>query len=192
MPHGAHETEIKLAVGDASKARGILRAAGFRVSKRRVFEVNNVFDTQELTLRRAGLLLRLREAGSVRTLTYKGPSTLSKHKSREELELVIPDAQIMSAILERLGYHIVFRYEKYRTEFQQRSGRGVAVLDETPVGIYLELEGSSAWIDRTAPKLNFSEQDYITQSYAALYVDWCSRHGVEPGNMVFGSPAKAH
>jgi len=186
MAHGTQETEIKLAVDDANTARGMLRAAGFRVSKRRVFEVNNVFDTQELTLRKAGLLLRLRQAGSVHTLTYKGPTAPSKHKSREELELVIPDARVISAIFERLGYHLAFRYEKYRTEFKQPRGGGVATLDETPIGIYLELEGTDAWIDRTARKLNFSEQDYVTASYAALYVDWCRRHGIEPGNMVFG------
>jgi adenylate cyclase class 2 len=187
MPHGTQETEIKLAVDDAKSARRMLRAAGFRVSRRRVFEVNNVFDTQDLSLRKAGLLLRVREAGSVRTLTYKGPSTPSKHKSREELEVVISDARVMSAILERLGYRIVFRYEKYRTEFRQPRRAGVAVLDETPTGIYLELEGTSTWIDRTARKLNFSERDYLTQSYAALYVDWCRRHEIEPGNMVFGA-----
>jgi adenylate cyclase class 2 len=189
MAHGTQETEIKLAVDDAKTARRMLRAAGFHVSKRRLFEVNNVFDTSDLTLRKAGLLLRLRQAGSVQTLTYKGPSTLSKHKSREELELVIPDARVMTAIFERLGYNPVFRYEKYRTEFKQHRGWGVAVLDETPVGIYLELEGTSAWIDRTARKLNFSERDYLTQSYAGLYLDWCRLHGIEPGDMVFGGRA---
>jgi len=189
MPHGTQETEIKLAVANINAARGMLRAAGFRVWKRRVFESNTVFDTPELTLRQAGLLLRMRQAGSVRTLTYKGPSIPGKHKSREELELVIPDARVMIAIIERLGYHPVFRYDKYRTEFKQFRGRGVAVLDETPVGVYLELEGAARWIDRTARKLNFSEQDYITVSYASLYLDWCSRHGIRPGNMVFGTVA---
>jgi adenylate cyclase class 2 len=187
MPHGTHETEIKLAVGDANTGRGMLRAAGFRVFKRRVFESNTVFDTQELTLRKAGLLLRMRQAGSVRTLTYKGPSIPGKHKSREELELVIPDARVMTRIIERLGFHPVFRYDKYRTEYKQPGSRGVAVLDETPVGVYMELEGTAQWIDRTARKLNFSEQDYITVSYAALYLDWCRSQGIEPGDMVFGA-----
>jgi adenylate cyclase class 2 len=189
MSRGNHETEIKLAVDDAKAARGILRRGGFRVFKRRVFESNMVFDTRELTLRKAGLLLRVRQAGSVQTLTYKGQPIPGKHKSREELELVIPDARVMIAIVERLGYHPVFRYDKYRTEYKQAGSRGVAVLDETPVGIYLELEGSARWIDSTARKLNFSEQDYITVSYAALYLDWCRRQGIEPGNMVFGVPA---
>jgi adenylate cyclase class 2 len=187
MHHGTHETEIKLAVADTKTARGMLRAAGFRVFKRRVFESNTVFDTPELRLRKSGLLLRMRQAGSVRTLTYKGPSIPGKHKSREELELVIPDPEVMIRIIERLGFHPAFRYDKYRTEYKQSGSRGVAVLDETPVGVYVELEGTSRWIDRTARKLNFSEQDYITASYAALYLDWCHRHGIEPANMVFGA-----
>jgi adenylate cyclase, class 2 len=186
MSQGTQETEIKLAVDDANKTRGVIRAAGFRVFKRRVFESNTVFDTQELTLRNAGLLLRVREAGSVRTLTYKGPVTPSKHKSREELEVVVPDARMMTAIIDRLGFHPVFRYEKYRTEYKQAGSRGVVTLDETPIGVYVELEGTDKWIDRTARKLHFSGQDYITQSYAALYLDWCSRQGIEPGDMVFG------
>ena len=188
MSHGSHETEIKLAIAHAGAARRMLRAAGFRVVKRRKFESNTVFDTQELALRKAGLLLRVRQAGSVRTLTYKGPSTVSKHKSREELELVIPDARVMASIIERLGFHPVFRYDKYRTEYKQPRGPGVAVLDETPVGVYLELEGTARWIDRTARKLNFSERDYITVSYAALYLDWCRQHGAAPGDMVFEAP----
>jgi adenylate cyclase class 2 len=188
MSHGTNETEIKLAVDDAKAARRMLRAAGFRVFKRRVFEANTVFDTQELTLRKAGLLLRVRRAGKVHTLTYKGPPTLSKHKSREELETAIPDARVMSAIVERLGFHPVFRYEKYRTEYKGPGGGGGATLDETPVGVYLELEGTARWIDGAARKLNFRERDYITQSYAVLYLDWCRSHGIEPGDMVFAAP----
>jgi adenylate cyclase, class 2 len=185
MSHDTQETEVKLAVPDAKTGRRRLRAAGFRVFKRRVFEANTVFDTPALALRNAGLLLRVRQAGSVRTVTYKGRSTPSKHKSREELELIIPDARVMGAILEGIGFRPVFRYEKYRTEYRQYRGGGIATLDETPVGVYLELEGNAAWIDRTARRLGFSEQAYITVSYGALYLDWCRRLGIKPGDMVF-------
>ena len=189
MSHDAQETEIKLAVPDANTARRRLRAAGFRVFKRRVFEVNIIFDTPALALRKADLLLRVRQAGSIATLTYKGRPARSKYKSREELELAIPDGRIMSAIIEGIGFHPVFRYEKYRTEYTQPGSRGVATVDETPVGVYLELEGKAAWIDRTARKLNFAETDYLTQSYAALYLDWCRRRRIKPGNMVFAAGA---
>ena len=185
MAHAARETEIKLAVPDVRTARSLLRSAGFRVSKRRVFEKNTVFDTPELSLRRAATLLRVRQAGGAVTLTYKGPPDVGRHKSREELELEISDARAMSAIIERIGLGPVFRYEKFRTEYRQPGHLGIATLDETPVGVYLELEGTPQWIDRAARKLGFAEKDYITASYARLYLEWCEWHRVRPSDMVF-------
>lgn len=91
----------------------------------------------------------------------------------------------MGTIIERIGLHPIFRYEKYRTEYQQPGRNGVAMLDETPIGCYLELEGTAPWIDRIARKLNFPEEAYITQSYGALYRNWCRRQRIEPGDMVF-------
>jgi len=185
MSHAGHETEIKLAVRDAKAARQVLRAAGFRVFKRRVFEANTVFDTPGRKLRKSGALLRVREAGGVVTLTYKGKAQVSRHKHREELELTVSKAKPLTAILERLGFLPVFRYEKYRTELQRTGRRGVATVDETPVGVYVELEGTPPWIDRTAHQLGFAEEDYITASYGRLYLDWCARNAAQPGNMVF-------
>jgi len=183
------ETEIKLAVRSAAWARRLVSAAGFRLAKKRAFESNLVFDTPSLRLRKAASLLRVREMGKDAKLTYKGPPQPSKHKNREELELEASDARALQAILERLGFRLVFRYEKYRSEYQ-RDRRGVITLDETPIGVYLELEGPPQWIDRTARGLGFAETEYITESYGELYREWCRRHRVKPGNMVFRkSPA---
>ena len=63
-----------------------------------------------------------------------------------------------------------FRYEKFRTEFQRRGSKGIATLDETPIGTYLELEGDPQWIDRMARTLGYEEKDYITASYARLFL----------------------
>src|SRR5260370_10486351 len=136
MRRGTKETEMRRAVKDARSARQLLREAGFVVSRPRVFEANTVFDTPDLSLRASSRLLRIREAGRVATLTYKGEPATGRHKSREELEVKIDNAATMMAILERLGYHRVFRYEKYRTAFHQPRRAGVAMLDETPVGVY--------------------------------------------------------
>ena len=186
MSQATQETEIKLAVKDARSARRRLREAGFVVSRPRVFEANMVFDTPELSLRASSRLLRIRQAGRVATLTYKGVPATGKYKSREELELEIGNAAAMMSIMERLGYHRMFRYEKYRTEFRQPRRAGVAMLDETPVGVYLELEGTPHWIDLTARRLGFKESDYITASYGRVYLDWCAAHGCKPGDMTFG------
>lgn len=194
MAENNREIEIKLAIEDPPCVRRRLRAAGFRVHRGRVFESNTVFDTPDLKLRAASSLLRVRRAGSKSTFTFKGPPVPSKHKSREELEVEISDAGLTSAIVEKLGLRPVFRYEKYRTEFRRPGSSGTVTLDETPIGWYLELEGSDRWIDRTARTLGFPERDYITASYGALFLEWRARHGAKAADMIFGPrqrPAKA-
>jgi adenylate cyclase, class 2 len=185
MAHSGRETEIKLAVPNAGAAASLLQRAGFRVSVPQVFERNTVFDTPEQGLRTAGALLRVREAGAA-TLTYKGPAdAASKYKSREEVELGVADPRAMIAILGRLGFQPIFRYEKRRTEYRRDAGGGVATLDETPIGVYLELEGDPEWIDSTAALLGFDEGDYIKASYGSLYLEWCGRRAIQPTHMVF-------
>jgi adenylate cyclase class 2 len=179
------EIEIKLPLATAAQGRALLRRAGFRVSRRRVFEQNALYDTPAGELRRAHTGLRVRECGRRAILTYKGPPQPGKHKDREELETEVTSAATLDAILARLGYAPVFRYQKYRTEYRQARSTGRAMLDETPLGVFLELEGAPGWIDRTARALGFAESDYITTSYAELYRR--SRGGAT-GDMVFSAP----
>jgi adenylate cyclase class 2 len=183
--HAPREIEVKLSVSAVAEGRRLLRAAGFRVSKRRVFETNTLFDTSRQALRRAGQVLRVRQAGRLGTLTYKGPAAAGKYKDREELEVETSDPSRLAEMLARLDFRPVFRYEKYRTEYRRDGDAGLATLDETPVGVYLELEGATAWIDRNARRLGFREAAYITASYYALYAEHCRKHGVRPTHMTF-------
>ena len=149
MTHKGREVEIKLAVSGAAEARRMLRAGGFRVSKRRVLEKNTVFDTSSQTLRKSARLLRVREIGKTAKLTYKGPPDNGKHKSREELELDLSDARTIGSIFDRLAYHPAFRYEKFRTTYGLPGMKILKVeLDETPIGTFVELEGPVPMIDR--------------------------------------------
>jgi len=186
---GNQEIEIKLRVKDAASARRMLREAGFRVRKRRVFEANRVYDTAALSLRTAKQLLRLRTVGARSVLTFKGAPLPGKHKRREEWELTVSDGAAMEAILTRLGFELTFRYEKYRTEFSRDGEAGVVTVDETPIGTFLELEGPADWIDRTAGELGFRAADYITLSYGSLYLEYCQVQGVAPSHMVFPAAA---
>lgn len=180
-----HEVEIKLRLADVGAARRALRRAGFRVWRRRLLESNVVFDTPDLALRRAGRLLRLRRAGRQRLLTYKGMAEPGRHKSREEIEVAVSDGRALHWILERLGMRAVFRYEKYRTEYQRPGKAGLVTLDETPIGNFLELEGSPKWIDATARELGFAGADYITASYGRLFFEWAASQPDPPSDMVF-------
>jgi adenylate cyclase class 2 len=179
------ETEIKLAVPGADIARRRLEDAGFRQTRPRTFESNTVWDTPAGSLRAGAQLLRLREFGGLFILTYKGPPAEGRHKSREEIELAISDPAALAAILTRLGFQPRYHYEKYRSEFRLSGEAGLATLDETPCGVFLELEGSSAWIDTTAQELGFTPEDYILLSYLRLWEKHASRHGLDPARMVF-------
>lgn len=192
MANNGREIEIKLAVAGVRDGRRRLREAGFRVIKRRILEKNTLYDTEGLDLRRSSRLLRVRQAGKNSVLTFKGTPEVGKHKNREEIETELADGHAMTAILERLGYSATFRYEKFRTEFSKAKGKGVATLDETPIGTYLELEGDPEWIDRTARTLGFEEKDYITASYARLFFEWRERNGYGPAEMLFQSNGTSH
>ena len=165
------EVEIKLRLASVAEGRRRLRKAGFRVAKRRVLEQNVIFDVQKHTLRRRGLVLRLRTSGAHSLVTFKGPAEPGKHKIRKEIEFELQrgGGAGFTQVLEGLGYRPAFRYEKYRTEYVLPTGAGRAMLDETPVGVFLELEGPPGWIDRTARRLGFGEADYITATYAGLH-----------------------
>jgi adenylate cyclase class 2 len=69
-----------------------------------------------------------------------------------------------------LGYRPTFRYEKFRAVWSD--GKGVVVVDETPIGNFGEIEGPARWIDRTARLLGIGPADYITQTYAGLFFTW--------------------
>lgn len=185
-PANHREIEVKLRLPGAAAGRRLLRRAGFRLAKRRVLEANTIFDTSAWVLGRAGLLLRLRQCGGQAWLTFKGRAETGRHKSREELEVELRDPATFARILSRLGFEPVFRYQKYRTEFRQ--GDGAAMLDETPIGDYLELEGEPEWIDAMAARLGFSVSDYITATYAGLYVGFRRQHPGSPADMLFAAP----
>ena len=185
-PISANEVEVKIAIADRAAVRQRIEAIGFSVAVPRDFEANTLYDNAGRTLRQSEILLRLRQIGSKSVITWKGPPEPGRHKNRLEIETTLGSIEKMDQILRRLDYQPVFRYEKYRTEFAQPDQPGsVITVDETPIGDFLELEGPADWIDSTAQRLGFSQQDYVLESYAHLYFAFCDARGVEPGNMVF-------
>jgi adenylate cyclase class 2 len=182
---GPVETEIKIPFpSGAADALRLIEQNGYRMLSPRTLESDQVFDRSDQTLRRAVQLLRLRSAAGQSILTYKGPVLRSRHKSREEIETSCSSREALEQILERLGYAPSFRYQKYRTTFGAMGESGKVLLDETPIGVFLELEGPADWIDRTALRLGFAGTDYVTRSYASLYQEYLQHHGGPP-DMIF-------
>jgi adenylate cyclase class 2 len=185
---GTHlETEVKLAVPDPATILSRLAAGGFTVATPRVFEANTLYDTPVAALRSRGALLRIRQAGDVFTVTYKGPKLDSqRYKVQPETEFQVSDRRAADQLFVELGYRPSFRYERFRTvHLLPDDPRGTAALDETPVGMFLELEGPAEWIDSAAQRLGYTPAEYITSTYVDIYVEHCNRHGVPPADLVF-------
>lgn len=195
------EIEIKLPVKNAAAMARRLRRLGAR-SLGRVHERNTLFDTPQNALGRSGRVLRVRaetkaergrngRAGARRakgTLTFKSPVEGGRYKVRRETEVRVGSPERTEKILEGLGFRVWFRYEKFRTSYRFKGLRHlVADLDETPMGVYLELEGAPESIDRAAARLGYGPADYLRESYYELFERARKHGGFERGRMAFPS-----
>lgn len=207
------EIEVKLRIADRRQLLRRLARLRAKLAGSRVHEVNTLYDTADGHLARRGQMLRIRVerpaargngAGKARKtgkqrpatalLTFKGPAKsakanrVSRYKVRAEHELRIADHEELPTILEALGLRPWFRYEKFRTTFRLPGMKNLDVaLDETPIGLFVELEGARGQINRAAGLLGFHGSDFITKSYGALFMEACGRSrahrkasGVEP------------
>jgi adenylate cyclase class 2 len=104
-------------------------------------------------------------------------------KVREEIETVVGDGAILLRVLQELGLHVWFRYEKYREEFAHEDV--IVAIDETPVGIFVEIEGSEHGIDAMADALGRSPSDYIRDSYRGVFLRYREEYGLAGPDMVF-------
>lgn len=140
-----------------------------------------MYDTDGGALGAAGVLLRLRRSGPRCLLTLKTPAGGDPaYKVRRETETEVGDFAAAEAILRGIGLRPVFTYEKYREELEL-DGLPV-MLDETPIGCFLEIEGAPAAIDALAGRLGFTRADYIRDSYHRLF-----RLSGGNGDMVFAT-----
>lgn len=193
------ETEIKFRVARLDELALRLEAAGFRVLTPRQFESNVLYDTPDRRMRARTEILRIRNYAGRYTVTHKrlpdgpagpdGSAGLERHKHRVETETEVADGKALEEIFLSLGLSAAFRYEKWRTEWSD--GEGHCVVDETPIGNYAELEGTSAWIDRVAARLGVEPAQYITLSYGRLFDLWREQHPECGENLTFDAVARS-
>jgi len=183
MAAATHEIEIKFRVADLDGFGARISSLGFALQTPRTLEVNDLFDFRDQRLRRSGQVLRIRKYGDKWTLTHKSKATSERHKVRIETEMVLHDAPALSYIFTQIGLNVVFRYEKFRTEW--KSSEGHLVLDETPIGNFAELEGPPEWIDKSAEALGISQSQYILENYVSLFEHWCKQNHSRARNMTW-------
>ena len=88
-----------------------------------------------------------------------------------------------------MGLEKVYRYQKYRSYYgwtdRERSDELNISLDETPIGVYMELEGPMDLIDRAAERMGYAQSDYILENYRSLHRAYLRERGLEDGDLVF-------
>jgi adenylate cyclase, class 2 len=178
------EREVKLAFDSPDTARAAVRASGAAPLRRRRLQADVLLDTDEGSLRIRRCALRVREEPDRNLVTFKGPMQASRMKLRPEIETTVEDAPALLRMLEELGFRAWFRYEKYREEFQLPDT--IVAVDETPIGTFVELEGTEAGIDAAARALGRKPDDYVVDSYRTLFERRCQQLGVPATDMVFG------
>jgi adenylate cyclase class 2 len=195
------EIELKFPVSDPASLQSRLPALGFHLDTPRTFEHNTLFDTSPRDLLVRKHLLRIRQYGSLCTVTHKrrpdieDPTETSRYKIRIETDTAVADGAALAAIFAQLGYTPAFVYEKFRSEWSQsvdsedgsqlEPSLAHLVIDETPIGNWAELEGPTHWIDRTLAELDIDPPTCLTDSYGKLFLDWKQRTGSTAENLTF-------
>ncbi len=185
----AVEIEVKFRVGDPAALAKRLRAIGFRCVTPRTFERNVLYDTPDRRLRAQQSILRIRKYGDRWLLTHKcltpDNDPDARHKHRIETETEVVDGEALGTVFTNLGYAPAFTYEKWRTEYADATGH--CVLDETPIGVFAELEGPDEWIDAVSARLGLDQSQLITLSYGRLFDLWREETGSSATDLTFSA-----
>ena len=177
------EREIKLRFESPVVARHAILASGATPLRGRRLQEDCLLDTPDRMLRRRHCVLRVRMEAGKSFLTFKGPVQPAPMKLREELETLVGDGEILLSVLEQVGLSVWFRYQKYREEFAHEDV--IVALDETPVGTYVEVEGSEQGITTMTAALGKTPADFLLHSYRSLFLKYKEEHGLASADMVF-------
>lgn len=177
------EREVKLPYPDSESALRAVEATGAAPLRPARLQRDTLFDTPDGRLRASGQVLRVRDDGGHGYFTVKGPMERGSMKVREEQETAVDDVRVLEAAFRALGLVVGFRYEKYRTEY---SLPGVTLtIDDTPVGVFVELEGEEAAILDATRALGRTEDEFILDSYRGLFLARQQTFGLSGPDMLF-------
>lgn len=181
-----HEIEVKIAIRDPAAVRGRLAEIGARTATQRLLEDNRLYDDADLAFKEREQLLRVRTVGGKTILTFKKKPAEddTRYKVRIEHETQVDDPEQLDLILRSLELKPVYRYQKYRQKFVMPEAE--IVLDETPIGDYIEIEAAPERIDELAAALGYGPSHYLTKTYHELHVEHARCD--PPGDMVFEPP----
>lgn len=161
------EQEVKLKFASHEAARQAVITAGGRLVRSERAQEDRFLDTTDDRLSNSRCALRIRREPHQTTITFKGPIEDGPVKSREEVETSVADADIAETLLARLGFTEWWRHTKHREDYL--IGDVTVFIDRTPVGTFVEIEGTLETIAATTRALGREPREYILDSYRTLF-----------------------
>jgi adenylate cyclase class 2 len=178
------EVEVKFPIKALPAMRQRLVALGATLSTPRTYEENLLFDTPDAQFRQQGRLLRLRRDRRNR-ITYKEPTTHNDldFKIMQEYEVEVSDFAQAHAILAKLGFVQVLRFEKYRETFTYQDAE--IVLDEVPFGTFMEIEAAQEDIRALVTALGLDFATRLISSYVDIFEAVCTTYSLPATDITF-------
>ncbi len=177
-----HEIEVKLKVNSHRPVLTSLCQCRAKFIDEYV-QIDSYFDAGRGKKSLKNCALRIRQQSGkkpVNLLTYKGPATWTRTKSRSEIELQIEDAAKMTAILEALGFHKAVSYKKKRDVWELDNCE--IAIDRLPhIGNFVEIEGPDEdTIAAVERKLGLDKIPAVKKSYRCLVTEYYAKHLPSP------------
>ncbi len=183
--HDPVEIEVKFYLSRPDSIRDHLLSLG-AICLGKFFETNICFENMEKTFKRQDILLRLRKDNKAR-LTFKSPpDDLDKDfKIYRELEVEVDDFETCQSILKNLGFHPEQTYEKWRETFTLDNTK--LLIDTTPCGVFLEIEGQKPIIPAMANRLKLRWAERILLNYLEIFELIRCEENLNFGDMTFAN-----
>lgn len=161
------EIEVKFFLPEVHAIRDRILAVGATFTGKH-FESNTCFENEARSFKEQDMLLRLRKDDKNRlTVKMPPPDTDKAFKIYREMEVEVDDFDTCKAILENLGFHPHQTYEKWRETFVL--GNTKLLIDTTPYGVFLEIEGLKPDISDLANRLDLKWKERILLNYLAIF-----------------------
>jgi adenylate cyclase class 2 len=106
-------------------------------------------------------------------------------RTRAESEVQVDDWDRARAVIEGLGYVVVFEYEKFRATYGL--GEVEIMLDELPYGDFVELEGAAEQLKPAAERLGLRWAAAVPESYHALFEKLQTARGLPFRDLTFSN-----
>ena len=181
--NGPLEIEVKFHIPEIKPLRDRIFAMG-ATHCGRVFETNLRFEDKSLSLKKQGILLRLREDNRNRpTFKSSPPHPDNQFKIHRELEVEVDDFNVCHSILEGLGFHAEQTYEKWRETFIFNKTK--LLIDTMPYGVFLEIEGEKSNIRSIADQLGLKWQERILLNYLEIFEIVQQEYGLSFSDITF-------